>query len=150
MRGDRALDLKAHHVIFQPALLRVQAQHPPARKLDLFILCADFVEDVTIGIHIAAFGFVEQVVAQLQGEFLALHPSLLVDVDTHLDADAPGFRIDADQLNEGLIVAFVGQHAVHLDLLDQAQVVSLHRVQRIQQVVRVLMGGGVAQRTQRV
>ncbi|CRI74775.1 Uncharacterised protein [Chlamydia trachomatis] len=74
----------------------MQAQHPPARKLDLLILCADFVEDVAIGIHIALIGFGVQILAQLQGERLALHACLFVDVDADLDGNAPRLRVDAD------------------------------------------------------
>ena len=150
VRGHCALDLKAHHIVLQAALRFMHAQHAPARKLNFCIVSANLVQDVAVFIHIAHGRFGIQVIAQFQGDLFALRAAFVIHIDSHLRADAFGFCINAHQLNKSLVMVIIRQHAIHLNLLNQSQVIGLHRVERVQQVIRILVGGGVAQGAQRV
>ena len=65
----------------------------------------------------------------------------------HLDPglDAVGI-IRLEQLDVGVVEIVVRTDRGHLDPFDQPQIIGADRIELVEQIVKVLVGGGIAQR----
>ena len=91
-----------------------------------------------------------QVVAVLHGLFLALDTGGRLHVQFDLGGNDAAFGTDGQQPHVGLVVPALDAGGGHFDLLHQLAFVGVHGVQTVEHVVFIGVGGGVAQRTQRV
>ncbi len=106
--------------------------------------------DQAVGIHGAPGGLL-QVVAGLHGDrFAADMPAPRCTSSSTLRRNAPRLLLVDSSLHVRLVVAALDLQRSHLDLLDQLALVGVHRVQAIDHVVLVHVGGRVAQGAERV
>ena len=59
------------------------------------------------------------------------------------------FTLQLHHIHIRVIIAILAQHAMHLDLLDQAFIIGIDRSQPIQQIIDIFVRGAIAQSTQR-
>ena len=80
---------------------------------------------------------------------LLLRPVACLDVDAQLGLDAL-LVVDLLDADEGVVGRRLGRGTGHDDLLDQPQLEGAHRIEPVDQVVRVAVRGRVAQRAERI
>ena len=90
-----------------------------------------------------------EVIAAFYSDFLSLHAFGLLHIDLHRSLDAI-LVVHLHQLHIGLIVGVLARHARHDDLFHQPQIVGADRIELVDEVVGVLVGGRVAQRAERI
>ena len=115
-------------------------------------LLAGFAAEVlhqAVGID-GASGDLLEIVARLHGDRLAAHTRAALDVEFDLGAEGALLVAGGEQLDVALVVAAFHFEGGHLDLLHQLALVGIHRVEAIDHVVLVGVGGGVAQGAERV
>ena len=148
---DRVLDLCAPDVVAQTADLLAQPEHAAIVEAQIFV--ARF--GVDLGDHEAVLvagplvGQGVEVRAVLDRDRLLLRSLRSLHVDAQLRLDA-FLVVDLLHAHEGVVRAAVRSGAGHDDLLDQPQLEGPHRVEPVDQVVGIAVGGRVAQGAQRV
>jgi len=91
----------------------------------------------------------EQVGALFYGDRLLLRPRRRPHVDAELRLDAL-FVINLLDTHEGVVGRILGCGACHHDVFDQIQFKGAHRIEAVDEVVGIAVGGRVAQRAERV
>ena len=123
------------------------ARHTQLQKLGA-LRRPDFA-DSAVGVDCAAGGLL-QVVAVLDRDLLAPHASGGLDVQGDLGGDVAASVANRDQAHIGPIVRVLHRGRGDLYLLDQPPLVGIDRVQPVDHVVLIHVGGRVAQCTERV
>ena len=151
VRLDGVLDLGAPDVLPHPADFFAQAQGAAIVEADELAagLGVDLRHRKALGVAGPLVGEDEQVSAILDGDRLLFRALCGLDVDAQLGLDAL-LVVDLLDAHEGVVGRALGRGTGHHDLLDQLQLEGPHRVESVDQVVRVAVRGGVAQGAQRV
>ena len=105
--------------------------------------------DATIRIQ-SALGGLFQIVAILYAHFPALHPAGGLNIQLDQGKNTPAFALNPDQANKGFVMGILHHRRVDLNLLNQPLFVGIHRVEPVDHVMFVHMGGGIAQGAERV
>ena len=91
-------------------------------------------------------GQLEQVRAVLYRERFLLRAFGRLSVNSNLGLDAL-LVVDLLDADEGIVSAALGGSAGHDDLLHETKLESPHRIEAVDEIVRVPVGGGISERT---
>ncbi len=147
------LNLHPPHLILQAPQRLAKAHHLPILKTDEGVIgfTADFGHAEAVLVVRPFVGEGIQVVALFQADGFLLGAVLGLHMQAHFGLDALfGDGLDAFDAQERVLAPVVGRYTGHDDLFDQFKLERPHRVEAVDEVVGVAMGGGVAQGAKRV
>ena len=144
---DGVLDLHPPDVLAHPADFIAQPHDAAVGEADEFVarLGVDLGDLEAVAVAGPLIRQAEEVGSVLDRDRFLLRPlgRLDVDADFRLDARLVVDLLDAD---EGVVGSALGGRAGDDDLLDQPKLEGPHRVETVDQVVRVAVRGGISQR----
>ena len=145
---DGLMHLGLHDVIAHAAYFRAECQG--LALVEFQILGAgraiDILNDIALAVAFDLARFDEQIVALPDPDLRDAHITVAFEF-MYLDPglDAVGI-VRLEQLDVSRVKIVFRMDRGHLDSFDQPQIIGADRIELVEQVVKVLVGGGIAQR----